>query len=168
MVRRRLKTVLGLGTGFTTVLLLDSDSANMAARFGAELFLNASKSTVDFLSVTERLRSRGASAVSASVLWMWTTSRRILFLCPVAVTPRLMRASWSRCVRSLADRRPAPQKVSRYLQRHHVRQRLSPQDWVWTTVRSSCSIRPSFGFSCQSSVCALHHDDEEDGPHLSR
>lgn len=41
-VRRRLKTVLGLGTGFITVLL-DSEFVSMAARFGAELFLNASK-----------------------------------------------------------------------------------------------------------------------------
>lgn len=43
-VLRRLKTVLGLGTGFTTVLLL-SEFVSMAARFGAELFLNASKFT---------------------------------------------------------------------------------------------------------------------------
>lgn len=42
VVRRRLKTVLGLGTGFITVLL-DSALVSMAARFGAELFLNASK-----------------------------------------------------------------------------------------------------------------------------
>lgn len=41
-VLRRLNTVLGLGTGFTTGLLL-STLVNMAARFGAELFLNASK-----------------------------------------------------------------------------------------------------------------------------
>lgn len=41
-VRRRLKTVLGLGTGFITVLL-DSEFVSMAARFGTELFLNASK-----------------------------------------------------------------------------------------------------------------------------
>lgn len=41
-VRRRLKTVLGLGTGFITVLL-DSEFVSMAARFGAELFLRASK-----------------------------------------------------------------------------------------------------------------------------
>lgn len=45
-VLRRLKTVLGLGTGFTTALLsLDSEFVNMAARFGAELFQNASKLT---------------------------------------------------------------------------------------------------------------------------
>lgn len=43
-VLRRLKTVLGLGTGFTTGLLL-SALVSMAARFGAELFLNASKLT---------------------------------------------------------------------------------------------------------------------------
>lgn len=43
-VLRRLKTVLGLGTGFTTGLLL-SQLVSMAARFGAELFLNASKLT---------------------------------------------------------------------------------------------------------------------------
>lgn len=43
-VLRRLKTVLGLGTGFTTGLLL-SEPVSMAARFGAELFLNASKLT---------------------------------------------------------------------------------------------------------------------------
>lgn len=41
-VLRRLKTVLGLGTGFTTGLL-PSESVSMLARFGAELFLNASK-----------------------------------------------------------------------------------------------------------------------------
>lgn len=41
-VLRRLKTVLGLGTGFTAGLLL-SALVSMAARFGAELFLNASK-----------------------------------------------------------------------------------------------------------------------------
>lgn len=41
-VLRRLKTVLGLGTGFITGLLL-SELVSMAARFGAELFLNASK-----------------------------------------------------------------------------------------------------------------------------
>lgn len=44
-VLRRLKTVLGLGTGFTTGLLLP-ELVSMAARFGAELFLNASKLTV--------------------------------------------------------------------------------------------------------------------------
>lgn len=43
-VLRRLKTVLGLGTGFTTGLLLP-ELVSMAARFGAELFLNASKLT---------------------------------------------------------------------------------------------------------------------------
>lgn len=43
-VLRRLKTVLGLGTGFTTGLLL-SELVSMAPRFRAELFLNASKST---------------------------------------------------------------------------------------------------------------------------
>lgn len=43
-VLRRLKTVLGLGTGFTAGLL-PSELVNMAARFGAELFLNASKFT---------------------------------------------------------------------------------------------------------------------------
>lgn len=37
-VLRRLKTVLGLGTGFT-VGLLPSEFASMAARSGAELFL---------------------------------------------------------------------------------------------------------------------------------
>lgn len=40
VVLRRLKTVLGLGTGFTTALLpLDSELVNMAARSGDELFL---------------------------------------------------------------------------------------------------------------------------------
>lgn len=43
-VLRRLKTVLGLGTGFTMGLLL-SESVSMAARFGTELFLNGSKLT---------------------------------------------------------------------------------------------------------------------------
>lgn len=43
-VLRRLKTVLGLGTGFTTGLLL-SELVSMAARSGAELFLDASKLT---------------------------------------------------------------------------------------------------------------------------
>lgn len=43
-VLRRLKTVLGLGTGFTTGLLL-SELVNIAARFGTELFLNDSKLT---------------------------------------------------------------------------------------------------------------------------
>lgn len=43
-VLRRLKTVLGLGTGFTMGLLL-SESVSMMARFGTELFLNASKLT---------------------------------------------------------------------------------------------------------------------------
>ena len=37
IVRRRLNTVLGLGTGFTTTLLT-SEFVNMAARFGVELF----------------------------------------------------------------------------------------------------------------------------------
>lgn len=52
-VLRRLKTVLGLGTGFTTGLLL-SELVSMAPRFGAELFLNASKLTgpVDWRSDT--------------------------------------------------------------------------------------------------------------------
>lgn len=53
VVLRRLKTVLGLGTGFTTVfgvlLLLASaeptEFVSMAARFGAELFRKASKLT---------------------------------------------------------------------------------------------------------------------------
>lgn len=45
-VLRRLKTVLGLGTGFSTaLLLLDSEFVSMVARLGAELFLNASKVT---------------------------------------------------------------------------------------------------------------------------
>lgn len=43
-VLRRLKTVLGLGTGFTMGLLL-SESVSMVARFGTELFLSASKLT---------------------------------------------------------------------------------------------------------------------------
>lgn len=41
-VLRRLKTVLGLGTGFTKGRL-PSRPVNMSARFGAEQFLNASK-----------------------------------------------------------------------------------------------------------------------------
>lgn len=41
VVLRRLKTVLGLGTGFTATLLL-SEFVSMAARSGAELFLNTS------------------------------------------------------------------------------------------------------------------------------
>lgn len=41
-VLRRLKTVLGLGTGFTTDLP-QSELVSMAVRFGTELFLNASK-----------------------------------------------------------------------------------------------------------------------------
>lgn len=41
VVLRRLKTVLGFGTGFTIVLL--SEFVSMADRLGAELFLNASK-----------------------------------------------------------------------------------------------------------------------------
>lgn len=43
VVLRRLNTVLGFGTGFTAGLLL-SELVNMAPRFGAELFLSASKS----------------------------------------------------------------------------------------------------------------------------
>lgn len=43
-VLRRLKTVLGLGTGFTRDLL-PAELVSMAVRFGAELFLNASKLT---------------------------------------------------------------------------------------------------------------------------
>lgn len=42
VVLRRLKTVLGFGTGFITGLLL-SELVSMAARSGAELFLYASK-----------------------------------------------------------------------------------------------------------------------------
>lgn len=41
-VRRRLKTVLGLGTGFAAGLPA-SELVSMARRFGAELFLKASK-----------------------------------------------------------------------------------------------------------------------------
>lgn len=44
VVLRRLKTVLGLGIGFTSDMLL-SELVSMVARFGAELFLNASKLT---------------------------------------------------------------------------------------------------------------------------
>lgn len=43
-VLRRLKTVLGLGTGLS-IGLPASELVSMAARFGAELFLNASKLT---------------------------------------------------------------------------------------------------------------------------
>lgn len=43
-VLRRLKTVLGLGTGFTAGRLL-SEPVSMVARFGTELFLNTSKLT---------------------------------------------------------------------------------------------------------------------------
>lgn len=43
-VLRRLKTVLGLGTGFTAGRLL-SELVSMVARFGTELFLNTSKLT---------------------------------------------------------------------------------------------------------------------------
>lgn len=131
-VLRRLKTVLGLGTGFTTALL-ESEFANIAVRFGAELFLSASKFTVpvDWLRKvdsqnlreedTDWQRSRGRSDTAfwpdlwTSSLWMWLTRRRILFLCPVAVTPRLTRASWSKWVKSLANRRAARRNVSTYL-----------------------------------------------------
>lgn len=43
-VLRRLKTVLGLGTGFTAGRLL-SELVSMVARFGTELFRNTSKLT---------------------------------------------------------------------------------------------------------------------------
>lgn len=47
VVLRRLKTVLGLGTGFTTAWasVEPTEFANMAPRFGAELFRKASKLT---------------------------------------------------------------------------------------------------------------------------
>lgn len=56
VVLRRLKTVLGLGTGFASDLLL-SELVSMVARFGAELFLNASKLTGPDSDAVPRPRS---------------------------------------------------------------------------------------------------------------
>ena len=56
VVLRRLKTVLGLGTGFTTDRLL-SELVSMAPKFGAELFLSASKSACPVNDAAPRPRS---------------------------------------------------------------------------------------------------------------